>query len=508
MVDVVLEVKGLEKRFPGVDALKGIDLTLVAGEVHILLGENGAGKSTFLKILSGVLQPDKGEIYVGGRRVLIPDPQVAKRLGIALVSQELSLVPYLSVAENIVLGDWPLTLWGGVDWRRVWLMTRKLLQELGVGDLDPRTPIADLGLAERQVVEIARALGRRPKILLLDEPTSALSERERSFLFSVLRRLREQGITVLYTTHKLDEVLQIGDRVTVFRDGSRVATLRREEIADESELIELIVGHKLFRMQRNIAFSRDTDVILEVRGLKALPEVREASFVLRRGEILGIFGLAGSGASELIQSLYGVKAWSEGSIKLGGRVLQKLTPAQANRLGLGYVSGKRQEALIPHLPPPPNVALATVALRPLWGRVSPAWERKETAHWAKKLGLIPLDLDRPVRFFSGGNQQKLVLARWLMRRAQILLLNDPTRGVDVGAREEMLRIFRELAQEGKSIIFYSSEPRELHRVADRVLVMHRGRIIAELSGEEASEEALLREALRSGAGPQLGGNGL
>lgn len=494
MGKVVLETKGIEKRFPGTWALRGVDFALEAGEVHLLLGENGAGKSTFLKILAGVYPPDKGEIYLEERKVRLPNPQAAASLGITLVSQELTLVPHLSVAENIVLGRWPRSLWGGVDWAQARTLARSLLEELGLPELDPEVEVASLSLAQKQLVEIARALVRRPKVLLLDEPTSTLGEEEQRLLFSVLRRLREQGVAIVYTTHKLREVFIVGDRVSVFRDGLRVATLGVQEVEGEEALVELMIGHRLTKAQEVHRASEDK-VLLEVEGLESPPEVRGCSFALHQGEILGVFGLAGSGHTELVQTLFGLRPRARGKVRLLGREVHLKSPFEAVRQGLAYVPKNRQEALLPFLPPPPNVTLVAVARKPPWGWVHPGWEEGVALELLRSLGLSPLDLVRPARLFSGGNQQKIVLARWLLSGSKVFLLDDPARGVDVGAREEMLRIFRRLAQEGRSLLFISSEPRELLEVAHRILVLRGGRIVAALPRERATEEGLLRAAM-------------
>lgn len=502
----VLETKGIEKWFPGTRALRGVDFNLEAGEIHLLLGENGAGKSTFLKILAGVFPPDRGEIQLEGRRVHLPSPQAAASLGIALVSQELSLVPHLSVAENILLGRWPRARWGGLDWAQAQALAQNLLKDLGLSGIDPRAEVASLNLAQRQLVEIARALARNPKVLLLDEPTSALGEEEQRVLFSVLQKLREQGVAIVYTTHKLREVFLVGDRVSIFRDGLRVATMPVREVRGEEILVELMIGRRLGSVQGALKdpSAPSAQALLEVEDLESPPEVKGCSFVLRKGEVLGVFGLAGSGHSELAQALFGLRPRTRGRIRLLGKEVNPRSPQEAIRLGLAYVPKNRQEAILPLLPAPANVTLVAVACRPVWGLVSPSWENRVALELLRSLGLSPLDPDRPARLFSGGNQQKIVLARWLLSEARVFLLDDPARGVDVGAREEMLRIFSRLAQEGRSLLFISSEPRELLAIAHRILVFQEGRIVAVLPGERATEEALFHAAMAGSSPPSMG----
>ncbi|HET7715787.1 MAG TPA: sugar ABC transporter ATP-binding protein [Bauldia sp.] len=487
----LLRLEGIDKRFPGVHALNDISLDLRAGEVHVLLGENGAGKSTLMKILSGEYTPDGGRIFVRGEEVSALAPDRAERLGIGLVHQELSLVPTLSVAENIFLGHMPRGRFGRIDWAAAAENAERALSALGVA-IDPKTEVRRLEVAEQQLVEIARVLERRPEILLLDEPTSALSDVERSRLFEVVRRLRDRGVGIIYISHHLAEVPLIGDRVTVLRDGKVVGTLPVAE-ADEATVIAMMVGRRVGEQFPKVESGRG-EPVLEVEDLTAGRTLRGVSFTLHRGEILGIFGLMGAGQADLALAIFGLKPSVGGRIKVEGKEHRFASPADAIAAGLGLLSRDRRQSLVPMLATPQNVSLPWLAHRAAFSRLEIARERDEAGRYVRELNIQPPSLSRDVLHFSGGNQQKVIIARWLSSGARILIFDEPTRGIDVGAKAEVFALMSRLVGAGASILMISSEMPELIGMADRVLVMRGGKIVGELSRADLSQEELLRKA--------------
>ncbi len=487
----ILRMEQIDKRFPGVHALDHVDFDAHEGEVHVLLGENGAGKSTLMKILSGSLSPDSGRIFIRGRPVSDLTPETARELGIGMVYQELSLVPSLCVAENVYLGRLPRNRMRLVDWPTLHQRTREHLAELRV-DIDPTARVRTLDVASQQLTEVARVLGWNPRILLLDEPTSALSDAERERLFEIIGRLRQRGVAIVYISHRLGEVSQIGQRVTVLRDGKRIATLPVEEVTQD-RLIQMMVGRRLAEHYPKHSFSAG-EPVLQVRHLTIPGVLHDLSFELHRGEILGIFGLMGAGQTELSRALFGLEPKASAEVWIAGERISLANPAQAIRRGFGFLPRDRREALVPMLPIPPNVTLGLVSqLRPL-GLLHLRREREVAGRFVRELRIQPPSLDRLVVFLSGGNQQKVVLSRWLCSNARILLLDDPTRGIDVGAKAEVFALMTQLAEEGVGIIFISSEMHELIGMADRILVMKDGRFTREFATGEASQEELLKSA--------------
>jgi len=486
----LLELRGIHKRFPGVHALDGVDLDLLPGEVHALLGENGAGKSTLLKIISGAVPKDAGEIRLDGHRVELRHVVHARALGIGMVHQELSLIRSLSVAENVVLGSWPRRPGGLVDWAAVRRRAEEVLAALGV-PLDPRVPVGRLSLAEQQLVEIARVLSLRVRILLLDEPTSALAERERDRLFEVIDGLRRQGVAVVYTSHRLGEVFRIGDRVTVLRDGRKIGTLPARQ-ADEDLLVRMMVGRELHERFPKTAAEVGASV-LEVRDLSA-GALRGVSLVVRRGELVGVFGLRGAGRTTLARALFGLQPVAAGSILVDGLPVRPRSPADAIRAGIGYLTEDRRQGLVTLLPVVPNITLATLRAFVRWGVLDGQAERRTADHYVRALNIHPPLLGRRVLYFSGGNQQKIAFAKWLCGRPRVLILDEPTRGIDVGAKSEVFRLIGQLAQQGVGILLLSSELPELLAVADRIVVLRGGQVSGEFHRGEATQERLLRAA--------------
>ncbi len=487
----VLRMEQIDKRFPGVHALDRVDFDLYAGEVHVLLGENGAGKSTLMKILSGSIPRDGGRIFIQGKEVHDLIPERAQSLGIGMVYQEFSLVPALTVAENLFLGRLPRTRLGSVDWRRTYRLAEQSLAELGV-EVNPRTEVRSLTVAEKQLTEIARVLAKQPRILVMDEPTSALSDVERERLLGILRRMRERGVAIVHISHRLAEVPLIGQRVTILRDGKRIATLP-VEAATQDDLIQMMVGRELTEQypRRGRPEARQ---VLELHKLSVPGALREVSLELHAGEVLGIFGLMGAGQTELARALFGLEAKASGEIFIDGQRVRLERPSDCIRHGMGFLPRERREGIVPMLPIPPNITLGRLS------QVSPAhWlnlrsEREVASGYVQDLRIQPTSLDRPVIYLSGGNQQKVVLSRWLCSGARVLVLDDPTRGVDVGAKAEVFSLIDHLTQQGVGVILISSEMAELLAMADRVLVMRGGRLTAEYPRGAATQEDLLRDA--------------
>jgi ribose transport system ATP-binding protein len=487
----LLKVEQIDKRFPGVHALDHVDFELRAGEVHVLLGENGAGKSTLMKILSGSMPQDEGRIFIQGQDIQHLTPERAQELGIGMVYQELSLVRSLSVAENIFLGQLPKTGWGGVDWPAMMRQAQKSLADLGL-KIDPRLEVRRLDVAEQQLTEIARVLTRQPKILLLDEPTSALSDTERGRLFAIINQLRGRGVGIVYISHHLAEVPMIAQRVTVLRDGRVVGTLPVEE-ADEDTLVRMMVGRQLAEQfpKQSVPVGEPT---LRVAGLSVDGVLHHISFELRRGEILGVFGLMGAGQAELARALFGLTPHSSGHIYVNGKEVDIRYPAHAIKHGLGLLTRDRREGLVPMLSIPPNVTLANLGQVPMFRLLNLKAERETAAKYKRDLRIQTPSLNRSVLYLSGGNQQKVALARWLCSESKILIFDEPTRGIDVGAKAEVFALMNRLTGRGVGIIMISSEMPEILAMADRILVMKAGQFSAEFKSGEASQEQLLLAA--------------
>jgi ribose transport system ATP-binding protein len=475
-----------------VQALAGVDFDVDAGEVHALLGENGAGKSTLMKVIAGSVTPDTGEMTVGAVGVPLGSPEEARSRGIGIVYQELSLVPPLSIAENVYLGRWRGPR-GLVDWSAMNEVAREPLRRIGF-DVDPRRLVRDLGMAERQLVEIAKALSSEIGVLLLDEPTSALSDREAHRLFDIVRDLTRSGVAVVYVSHRLPEVLEIAQRVTVLRDGERIATVSAREV-DEGQLARMMVGHELSGELEQRTASAETEerpVLLRADGLARRPRLKPVDLELRAGELVGVFGLVGAGRTRLARTLFGLEPATEGTLEIDGRKHVIRSPAAAIAAGLGYLGEDRATGVVPRLPLAANITLASLPRVSLGPVLNFRREKGVANRYAKELG-IRTTVDRLVGTLSGGNQQKTVLARWLCSNARILILDDPTRGIDVGAKDEVFRLVRRLADDGVAVLYLTSEIREARSLAHRVLVMADGRIAGSFA-PDATEEELMTAA--------------
>ena len=486
----MLELEGARKTYPGVRALQGVDLGVERGEVHALPGENGAGKSTLMKVVAGAVTPDAGQMTVGGSPVPLGSLEAARASGVALVYQDLSLVPQLSVGENVLLGRWPTTRWRTVTWEELHAAARRHLGRIGL-DVDPRRRVDEHGMAERQLVEIAKALSGDVRVLLLDEPTSALSDPEARRLFGIVRDLTASGVAVVYVSHRLPEVLDIADRISVLRDGQLVGTVRAAEV-DEARLAKMMVGRTLGGGAAAPAAppaGNGAPAALRARGLARPPRLKPVDLELRAGEVVAVFGLVGSGRTRLARTLFGLEPATGGTLEVAGRPVSVRAPADAIALGMGYLGEDRAAGIVPRMTLAENITLASL---PRLGRgvlLATGQERQLARRFADELG-IRAPLERRAGTLSGGHQQKLVLARWLCSGARVLVLDDPTRGIDVGAKEEVFRLVRRLAGDGAAILYLTSETREARELADRVLVMAGGRIVRSVDPDAPEEELM------------------
>ena len=494
MPDPILEAIDISKRFPGVHALDNVSLTVLTGEVHAVVGENGAGKSTLMKILSGAQAPDSGSIRVEGRPVMIESPRAAHDLGIITIYQELSLVNALSVGENIFLGDLPTRSGGSwqVDWPEVWRRSAELLGRVGLR-IRPQTLVRELSVAQKQMVEIARALARNVRLLILDEPTSSLTERETERLFAIIAALKEQGVGIAYISHRLGEVFRIAQRVTVLRDGKLVGTVPVAE-ASEDLLVRMMVGRDLSRL---FAHARETNapVRLGVRGLCRGKVLHDVDLDVRAGEIVGLAGLVGAGRTELVRCLFGADRIDRGEILLDRKSVAIRHPGDAVDLGIALVPEDRKlQALVLGMGIRENLSL------PILDRLgspffpSRGQERALAEEFITSLSIRTPHMEQRVAALSGGNQQKVVIARWLATKPKVLILDEPTRGIDVGAKAEVHALIARLAEAGVAILMVSSELPEILGMSHRILVMRGGRIVAEMSRDEASEESIMAAA--------------
>ncbi|WP_376794871.1 sugar ABC transporter ATP-binding protein [Thermogemmatispora sp.] len=488
----IIRLRKVTRRFPGVTAVAEVDLDIYPGEVHVVAGENGAGKSTLMKILYQVERPDVGQVYLNGEPLSFHGPHYARALGVAMVHQEFALAPHLSVAENLFLGREPLRF-GFIRRGRELAEARHLLAQVGL-DLDPRRLVATLSVAEQQLVEIARAISFNARVLILDEPTATLTEQEIARLFAVIRQLTAQGVAVLYISHRLDEIFQIADRVTVMRDGRVVATLPRAEVS-EQKLVQLMVGRAIANLYPRPE-THPGEVLLRVEGLSRRGLLYDCSFEVRAGEILGLAGLIGAGRSELARAVCGADPLESGRILLAGQELHIRRPADAIRAGLVYVTeDRKREGLALDLGIDQNITLASLPAR--LGMLLLRRERSVALQACQRLNIRTPSVRRKVRLLSGGNQQKVVVARWLETQARVIFFDEPARGIDVGAKAEMFALIGKLASEGRAIVLISSYLPELLNMCDRIAVMREGRIVGTLTREQFSEERI--SALATGA---------
>ena len=490
-----LEMRGIVKRFPGVLALNDVSLDVCPGEVHVLLGENGAGKSTLIKVLSGAYPPDSGEIVIDGRPAPVRNPHDAQALGVSTIYQEFNLAPDMSVADNIFLGREPMRnrVLGIVDRRQLIDQTRELLAALDI-HIAPEAIVKQLGVAQQQMVEIAKALSLEARLIVMDEPTAALTSHEIDRLFETIRELKRRGVAVIYISHRLDEVKALGDRATVLRDGARVGTVSVAETRVD-ELIRMMVGRDLKDKFPKVHVERGEEA-LRVERLTRKGVLENVSFHVRRGEILGMAGLIGSKRTETARAIFGADKLDGGQVFLHGKRVQIKTPADAirNRIAL-LPEDRKRHGILAHLSVRENITLSTLSHFSRKGYLDIRREKARAQEYVSSLRIATPDLERWVLYLSGGSQQKVVLAKWLSTHADVFLFDEPTRGIDVGAKVEVYQLMGELVKRGGAIVMISSELPDILGMSDRILVMRAGQVIEEFERREATEEKILNCAL-------------
>jgi monosaccharide-transporting ATPase len=513
--DPILEVNRVTKRFPGVLVLDDVSFRLMPGEVHALVGENGAGKSTLIKVITGVHQPDEGQIFFQRREVSFSDPRDSQEAGISTIYQEVNLIPLLSVAENVFLGREPRTRWGFIDGARMNREASDLLDRYGI-EADVTAPLRDLALGIQQMVAIARAVSYDARVVIMDEPTSSLEAQEVRTLFQVIRRLREDGVGVVYVSHRMDELYEICDSVTVLRDGRVVHS---GELAGLSRvgLISYMLGRELAEVRKEGAtkFGEvhnfvSTRPVLEAQGLTQRPLLHDVSFEVRPGEVVGLAGLLGAGRTETAKAVFGAESLDSGSVKVQGKDLKTGSPASAIRAGIAFLpEDRKSEGIIPHLSVRENIVAAALPRLSRAGLLSEKGQDEIVRKFMQSLGIKAASPDQPVRELSGGNQQKVMLARWLCMSPKVLILDEPTRGIDVGAKGEIQKLVDDLAKDGLAVVLISSEIEEVIEGSDRVVALKDGAVVGLLAGDDVTEGnvmEMLAESESPGSGEVTDGS--
>ncbi len=506
VAEPVVVMKGINKSFPGVHALRDARFDLIPGEVHALIGENGAGKSTLMKVLSGVYQKDSGEVLVGGKPADLHNPRAAQRAGISIIHQELNLMNHLTAAQNIFIGREP-RMAGGLflDEKSLNARARDLFDLIKL-DLDPRVKIGDLTIAKQQMVEIVKAISHDARVLIMDEPTAALNDAEIAELFAIIRDLKAKGVGIVYISHRMDELFRISDRITVMRDGQYIDTLPAAG-TDLEHIISLMVGRTLFDTVHHARTdSSEAPVVLEARGISRGRALKDVSFKVRKGEILGFAGLMGAGRTEVARAIFGADPVDSGEVLVNGKPVRITHPRDAVRHGIGYLSEDRKRfGVAVGMDVENNVGMASMKkFTGPAGFVKAGRIRATAQEHVRKLAIKTPGIQQKVKFLSGGNQQKVVVAKWLVRDCDILFFDEPTRGIDVGAKQEIYKLLNELSDAGKTIVMISSELPEVLRMSHRIVVMCEGRVTGELDAREATQEkimqlATLRETMRDAA---------
>jgi ribose transport system ATP-binding protein len=491
---MLLEMNGIQKRFHGVHALKNVHFDLNAGEIHALVGENGAGKSTLMKVLTGIYQPDEGEITYLDTPYHVKNIGESQQLGISMIHQELNMMNHLTVAQNIFIGRESLSGKVFIDDNEMNRKAQSLFDLLGIR-IDPRTTLGNLTVGKQQMVEIAKAISRDCKLLVLDEPTAALTQTEIDELFKIMRDLKAKGIGMIYISHRMDEIKLISDRITVMRDREYVGTVKTDSVTKD-EIVNMMIGRVVYedpKTQSEVA--EDADVVLEVRNLCSGNTIKDVSFKLRRGEILGFAGLMGAGRTEVARAIFGADPIDSGEIYVNGKKVEIKTPVDAVKHGIGYLSEDRKRyGLMLFKSVAENTAIASMDRYVSFGLIDDGKLKAEAMEYNQKLRTKTPSVDQILKNLSGGNQQKVIIARWLIQDSDILIFDEPTRGIDIGAKSEIYTLMNELSKQGKSIIMISSELVEILRMSDRVLVMCEGRKTGELDISEANQERIMKLA--------------
>lgn len=493
MDDVILTLKNISKEFPGVKALQKVSFDLRKGEVHVLIGENGAGKSTLMKVLTGVYHPDEGEIFFKGEKVEFHNTKQAQDKGIAIIFQEFNLIPNLTVWQNIFLGREPLTKTGLIDQKKQIKESKRILDFLGV-EIDIFAKARNLGVAQQQLVEVAKALSVDAEIIIMDEPTATLSEREIETLFKTIKNLQSNGVSVIYISHRLQELRVIGDRITVLRDGKTIGTCEACNF-DMDELIKMMVGREISKQRIREKSSANDRLLLEVSHLNQGKRLKDISINVKEGEIVGLAGLVGSGRTELAQAIFGVIKKDSGEITINGEMAEKSSPVRSIKKKMGFISEDRKRyGLALNLPIKVNITHACLDQLFPSGVVDEKLERSIAMDYREKLRMATPDVTRDVVALSGGNQQKVILAKWLCTQSRFLILDEPTRGIDVGAKEEIHNLVNDLANQGVGILMISSDLPEIMLMSDRIYVMKDGRVVKELDGYNTTQEEVIAYA--------------
>ncbi len=494
-----LQMRKISKSYEGTHALSQVDFSAAQGEVHAIVGENGAGKSTLMKILSGAVRRDSGDILLDGKPVTLDNPTHARLLGIRAVYQEFSLVPHLTITENILLGQMPtrkLNWW--INWPSAHRQAQSILDDIGFHGFRVKTLVSRLSVPHQQMVEIAKALAEKPRILILDEPSAVLSHEETRALFALIRRLKEQATLVLYISHRLEEVFEVADRITVLKDGQLVGTVRPQD-TDQNQLIKMMVGRTLDQIYPPRQAGQGEE-ILRVSHLSRTGKFANVSFSLAKGEILGLFGLVGSGRTEVARSIFGAEPPTSGEIQIAGEKFSPKNPRVAVEAGITYLTeDRKRDGLVLSCSLRDNVSLASLPELSTWGILNRRQQTEQIQAKIQELNVRPPQAERLVRQLSGGNQQKVVFARWLLVKTRVLILDEPTRGVDVATKVEIYQIIRSLVEQGIAVLLISSEMPEILGMSDRILVMREGRLAGEFMKDQATEEGLL--ALAAVANP-------
>ncbi len=492
MGEVLVKMEGIVKTFPGVLAVDRCDFDLYSGEVHALVGENGAGKTTLMKCLSGIYRQNTGKIFLKGQEAEISNPRIAQRLGISIIHQELNLMSHLTIAQNMFIGREKLDkthLFLDEKWAEA--EAKRYLGMLHL-NLDPRTKVGDLTVAKQQMVEIAKALSFNTDVLIMDEPTAALTETEIEDLFAIIRNLRNEGVGIIYISHRLEELKMISDRITVMRDGQYVDTRQTDEVAIDT-IISMMVGRTIYESSPHISGNGDQPIVMEVKNLNRGKEVQDVSFYLKKGEILGFAGLMGAGRTEVARVIFGAETPDSGEIWINGEQVSIRHPKDAVKHGIGYLSEDRKRyGVVLGMDVENNIVMASFTnfLRSL-GFVNTKLTKEKADEFVGKLSIKTPGIMQKVKFLSGGNQQKVVVGKWLTADSDIMIFDEPTRGIDVGAKSEIYSLLNDLTDQGKSIIMISSELPEILRMSHRIIIMCEGRITGELSADEATQEKIM-----------------
>ena len=490
--NVLVEIKDVSKHFPGVKALGHVSLSIRRGEVHALSGENGAGKSTLIKILTGVYTYDEGSIIFDGSPVAFKSTNESQKAGIGSVYQELNMIPYLSVAENIYIGDYPMGK-TGIDWKELYENAQKQLDSLNI-DVDAKKQLNELSTAQQQMVSIVRAVSRDCKLIILDEPTSSLDTKEVKTLFSLVRQLKEKGVAFIFITHRMEEIYQICDRITVLKDGHFIGTYQAEDL-NQYQLVTLMVGREITQQRKQTYFSpeKDQNYVVEVRNLAKKPKVKDVSFGISRGEIVGLAGLLGSGRTEVAEMLFGSEMPDAGEILYEGILQKNISPTKAVRAGLAFCTeNRRLDGIVPNMSVKNNIVLACMKQISRLGFVISRKRLALVNRYIEELRIKTPTPEQRIRNLSGGNQQKALLARWMATNPKLIILDEPTRGIDVGAKQEVERLVQQIASQGIGVLLISSEIPELVRNCDRVIVLREGEQVGELAGAQISEKAIMQ----------------